>query len=148
MRQWCVQRLWDLFHVFFSTPLFSCISLQLYREDKPTCSELCVCSPGGPASCSVLQCLKASSCESRRREVTYLHNQPHYIAHRGNCTCYAGRFICEKPPHGKFFGRQGRFVVLAGAICALLWVPFGCKRYKDSIRVVSLSDRCWVTDYS
>jgi hypothetical protein len=82
--------------------IFYFAELQLYREDIPTCSELCVCEFGRleVATCTVLECLETTHCYVKTED-EYAHLQPTYIAHRGNCKCYAGRFICEKPPPGK-----------------------------------------------
>lgn len=62
-----------------------------------------MCGLGGSeaAICAVLDCLETKSCPSRVGDVWH-HGAPKYIAHRGKCICYAGRFICEKPDKGKF----------------------------------------------
>ncbi|CAL8109863.1 unnamed protein product [Orchesella dallaii] len=88
-------------------------SKRLYREEQPSCSELCACSLGGEqaAICAVLDCLETKPCPSRVGDVWH-HGAPKYIAHRGACICYAGRFICEKPDKSLYTLANGVFLFL------------------------------------
>ncbi len=81
---------------------------QYYREDRRSCSELCICtSILSPPSCSVLTCLDSTrslSCSQKQRDnktLMYSHEDPSYQANRGRCMCYAGSFVCVKPSQGK-----------------------------------------------
>ncbi|CAG7726201.1 unnamed protein product [Allacma fusca] len=91
-------------------------SKRLYRDDEPSCSELCLCMQGEPPSCVALDCLDTRSCEDNTKnnpsQVTYLHRQPTYFAYRGHCVCYAGDFICEKPAAGSYTLYPGVFLFL------------------------------------
>ncbi|OXA44144.1 GDNF family receptor alpha-3 [Folsomia candida] len=86
---------------------------RLYRDDIPTCSELCMCELGRPeaAICTVLECLEIKHCYVKTED-EYIHLQPTYIAHRGKCLCYSGRFICEKPAPDTYTLDNGVFLFL------------------------------------
>ncbi|XP_042868218.1 uncharacterized protein LOC122250711 isoform X2 [Penaeus japonicus] len=78
-------------------------SRRLYKDKE--CSDLCHCRRadtrhGDPkATCTTLTCIDTKSCNTTH--ATFLHTMPHYLAYRGNCVCYAGKFICQKPDPGE-----------------------------------------------
>ncbi|MPC52851.1 hypothetical protein E2C01_046730 [Portunus trituberculatus] len=51
------------------------------------------------ANCITLSCVENKTCQTNR--ALYPHNSPYYLAYRGVCVCYAGKFICQKPEPGK-----------------------------------------------
>lgn len=69
---------------------------RLYKHDDPECSELCECNMGEVLSCKVLECIERDACNGEL--AFYSHNSPFYQAHRGQCLCYSGSFVCSKPP--------------------------------------------------
>ncbi|XP_070001099.1 uncharacterized protein [Penaeus vannamei] len=78
-------------------------SRRLYKDKD--CSEFCHCRStdshhGEPeATCYTLTCIDTKSCNTSH--ATFPHTMPHYLAYRGNCVCYAGKFICQKPEPGE-----------------------------------------------
>ena len=71
---------------------------QLYKYDDPDCSELCECQIGKKLTCKVLDCIAKDACNTG--VAFYSHASPFYRAHRGQCLCYSGSFVCSKPPKG------------------------------------------------
>jgi len=69
---------------------------RLYKYDDPDCSELCECHMGKKLTCKVLKCIAKDACNTG--VAFYSHASPFYRAHRGQCLCYSGAFVCSKPP--------------------------------------------------
>lgn len=69
---------------------------RLYKYDDPDCSELCECQIGKKLTCKVLDCIAKDACNTG--VAFYSHASPFYRAHRGQCLCYSGSFVCSKPP--------------------------------------------------
>ena len=70
-----------------------------YKVSDPSCSELCQCHIGEQLVCNVLDCITAVHCETNF--AVYAHATPAFQAHRGECMCYSGFFICVRPAKGK-----------------------------------------------
>ena len=79
-------------------PTHSLFFFQLYKYDDPDCSELCECHMGKKLTCKVLKCIAKDACNTG--VAFYSHASPFYRAHRGQCLCYSGAFVCSKPPKG------------------------------------------------
>lgn len=71
----------------------------MYKYDDPDCSEVCECQIGKRLTCKVLDCIAKDACNTG--VAFYSHASPFYRAHRGQCLCYSGSFVCSKPPKGK-----------------------------------------------
>ena len=78
--------------------IFKFYFFQLYKYDDPDCSELCECRMGKRLTCKVLECIAKDACNTG--VAFYSHASPFYRAHRGQCLCYSGSFVCSKPPKG------------------------------------------------
>lgn len=71
---------------------------QLHSLEDNSCSEVCHCKAGESLTCQTI-CVEIEPCET---EIAYYHHEsPAYIAFRGRCMCYVGRFICMRPKMGK-----------------------------------------------
>lgn len=47
----------------------------------------------------VLECTKEKACETAYG--VYNHNSPAYSVSRGDCICYSGDFVCQRPREGE-----------------------------------------------
>ena len=47
----------------------------------------------------VLECTKEKACETT--SAVYNHNSPAYQVSRGDCICYSGDFVCQRPREGE-----------------------------------------------
>ncbi|KAG7176265.1 hypothetical protein Hamer_G009043 [Homarus americanus] len=109
---------------------------KLYKEGDQDCSELCYCERHNhtkckvsvavplPSDCSitrplkhpdllppqVLECVENKPCETNF--AVYNHNAPAYQAYRGECICYSGDFICQRPKPEEFELPTGLFLLL------------------------------------
>ncbi|VVC33180.1 GDNF/GAS1 [Cinara cedri] len=73
--------------------------VRLHSLEDNSCSEVCHCKAGESLTCQTI-CVEVEACES---EIAYYHHDsPAYIAFRGRCVCYAGRFICMRPKMGTY----------------------------------------------
>lgn len=48
----------------------------------------------------VLGCIKEKACETSID--VYNHNSPAYQVSRGDCICYTGDIVCQRPREGEF----------------------------------------------
>merc|ERR1719188_1771664 len=78
---------------------------RLYKYDDPDCSELCECQMGKELKCKILKCIPKDACNTG--VAFYSHASPFYRAHRGQCLCYSGSFVCSKPSKGNFIKFNG-----------------------------------------
>ncbi|XP_069951762.1 uncharacterized protein [Cherax quadricarinatus] len=79
------------------------------------CSELCQCHSADEdrepqASCITLACMDNKSCNTTQAH--YPHTAPYYLAYRGNCVCYGGNFICQKPDPEEYSLGPGIYLFL------------------------------------
>ncbi|XP_071513934.1 uncharacterized protein [Panulirus ornatus] len=77
---------------------------RLYKDSD--CSELCHCKAVNrgkepEASCITLTCIDSKSCNTT--QALYPHAAPYYLAYRGECICYSGNFICQKPNPDSYY---------------------------------------------
>ncbi|XP_050694108.1 uncharacterized protein LOC126984453 isoform X2 [Eriocheir sinensis] len=89
-------------------------SKRLFKGDSD-CSELCTCPEIGrgnepEAKCIALSCMQNKACNTSR--ANYPHTAPYYLAFRGVCLCYGGRFICQKPEPGEYTLGPGIYLFL------------------------------------
>lgn len=101
-----VQRTWDTTtHIIEEGS-----SIRLYKEGDEDCSELCFCEVPEQTRCKVLDCVESRPCETSY--AVYNHNAPAYQAYRGECICYTGDFICQRPRADEFELPTGLFLLL------------------------------------
>nr|XP_053634246.1 LOW QUALITY PROTEIN: uncharacterized protein LOC128689793 [Cherax quadricarinatus] len=85
-------------------------SMRLYKEGDEDCSELCFCDLEEQTKCMVLECMENRPCETTF--AVYNHNAPAYQAYRGECICYSGDFICQRPRLEEYELPTGLFLLL------------------------------------
>ncbi|MPC12178.1 hypothetical protein E2C01_004856 [Portunus trituberculatus] len=84
--------------------------IRLYDGSTTDCSTLCVCQRHGQMQCMVLECTKEKACETTSG--VYNHNSPAYQVSRGDCICYSGDFVCQRPREEDFNLPMGLFLML------------------------------------
>ncbi|XP_050527441.1 uncharacterized protein LOC126897695 [Daktulosphaira vitifoliae] len=83
--------------------------IRLHSLEDNSCSEVCHCKPGESLTCQTI-CVETEPCET---EIAFYHHEsPAYIAFRGRCICYVGRFICMRPKLGTYSLTPGVFLFL------------------------------------
>uniref|UniRef100_A0A2S2NAC9 GDNF family receptor alpha-3 n=1 Tax=Schizaphis graminum TaxID=13262 RepID=A0A2S2NAC9_SCHGA len=83
--------------------------IRLHSLEDNSCSEVCHCKTGESLTCQTI-CVEVEPCET---EIAYYHHEsPAYIAFRGRCVCYVGRFICMRPKMGSYTLVPGVFLFL------------------------------------
>ncbi|KAK8379344.1 hypothetical protein O3P69_019320 [Scylla paramamosain] len=90
-------------------------TIKRFLKRDSDCSQLCKCpvSDRGQepeANCITLSCVENKTCQTSR--ALYPHNTPYYLAYRGVCVCYAGKFICQKPEPGEYTLGPGIYLFL------------------------------------
>ncbi|KAK8404031.1 hypothetical protein O3P69_000238 [Scylla paramamosain] len=84
--------------------------IRLYDGRTTDCSTLCICQQHGQMQCMVLECTKEKACETT--SAVYNHNSPAYQVSRGDCICYSGDFVCQRPREEDFNLPMGLFLML------------------------------------
>ncbi|XP_025421932.1 uncharacterized protein LOC112691756 [Sipha flava] len=83
--------------------------IRLHSLEDNSCSEVCHCKSVESLTCQTI-CVEVEPCET---EIAYYHHEsPAYIAFRGRCVCYVGRFICMRPKMGSYALVPGVFLFL------------------------------------
>ncbi|KAK3864241.1 hypothetical protein Pcinc_030061 [Petrolisthes cinctipes] len=79
-------------------------SIRLYKGVEQECPQVCECVIHGKTECRVLECLEKRPCETGFT----LYSQ----INRGECVCYSGDFICQRPREEDFRLSTGLFLLL------------------------------------
>ncbi|XP_050426715.1 uncharacterized protein LOC126837037 [Adelges cooleyi] len=83
--------------------------IRLHSLEDNSCSEVCNCKIGESLTCQTV-CVEVEPCHT---EIAFYHHEsPAYIAFRGRCICYVGRFICMRPKTNTYSLKPGVFLFL------------------------------------